>query len=246
MRPKPTTVVLACVTPLSALYLLLSASGGIPESNMSLLLTFLGVEGSFRVLDSAGSETAIVVAGLLGALVYAVVRVWLWARGRRGPGSWLLLAAAVSGALGLLAQAFLFALTRGNIPWSGEFVIPIFRLASAWGWIVSPLALILLGVGLLRSRLVPSWVAVVAVVAAVLYAVNSVDVGYAGHVIARPVLFDALPAGMYLVAMAAEVAFLVATGLSLVWREMRPSAVEQARPADGVGVEQQGSGAVHR
>jgi hypothetical protein len=218
--------------------------------NVSVIAILFGTESLDRLLGIAG------VVGVVGSLLFVVARFWIWRLAPRGPGSMLLLSAAVVGVLIPLYQLCQFLLEQ---PWFVRLpdwffrVMPLVdRMAWDWSWQAPPLSLLLLALGLYRSRLVPRWVPPIGVVAAVLFAWWSASV--VGLLVQVP--------ESYAAALMLEVVFLVAAGICVAVRGVRPSmrghgagaalatgaggAVEHARPADGVGSEQQGDGAVHR
>ena len=142
------------------------------EANAMLFFRLLGAREAIAFTESAGA--AIVAVGVLGALVYSVLRFWLWLRARSGPGSVLLLVAALIGALPLVAQAWVwatltFGLASAVVPW----LVRVESLAAAYGWFAQPLALLLLSAGLLRARAVAPWVAWVGVASAFVLALSS-------------------------------------------------------------------------
>ncbi len=223
-RTRLVTILIAIAAPLSALYMLLSGwvDLGIPALPSVSFFSVVAGADTAVALQGPGPQTDIVVAlGLFGALLYAVVRFWLWWQVRGSRGSVLLLSAAIIGAFPLLAQAWIFAFSHASGSTFTDWLVlrlpPIFHFAAYWGWLVLPLALLLLGAGLLRSRFVSPWIAALALVAGILGAlaaqrlnlptIGSLDLEYAA----------------YVPAVLTELAFLVGLGVSLALRSAGPS-----------------------
>ncbi len=171
------------------------------------------------VLDRGAAYSVLIALGAVGAVLYAFVRFWLWWEARGGPGAAFLLSAAIVGALPLLFQAWTFALSR--LPAVGVSLVQTLtileRSAAAWGWVIQPLSLLLLGIGLLRSRMVAVWVAPLAFLAAGLVALATASPPVSETVIGRVVGLNASSHG-YGYAAIAEFAFLLALGVSLARR----------------------------
>ena len=93
-------------------------------------------------------------------------------------------------------------------------------VAMAWSWAVAPLALLLLAGGLLRSRLVPFWVPIIGVCAAVAYFVSSFNSGAIAMVLGT-YRGGGVDLGTYLIGALLETTFLIALGVTLLWRGLR-------------------------
>jgi hypothetical protein len=122
-------------------------------------------------------------------MLFAVLRFGLWRMARGGPGSSMLLGAAV---LGLLGDSWVLTL----LPAPGAVI----RVLAYTNVSLGAVALLMLGLGLLRSHLVPAWIAALAIVASVLYSTQLVFTG---------VVLDA-------VGIVLQITFLVAIGISLL------------------------------
>jgi hypothetical protein len=185
------------------------------EPSFPLVGWFGGVAALRAVTDPAPAFA------VLGALLYTFVRFWLWWKARGGNGAIFLLVAAIVGALPLLAQ--MWVLASSHVTLVPQAAIPAFahlqRAAREWGWLIQPLSLLLLGIGLLRSRMVGTWVALLAFVAASLLAIATAGAPVSALPIPGMGSLNSTGDG-YVYAAVAEFAFLLALGISLARAEL--------------------------
>jgi hypothetical protein len=234
-------LLVAVAAPLSAMYALLwhwvdFALTAQPSSPLAGWAG--GMRAVITVASRGGTASSVLIAlGAVGAVLYAFVRFWLWWEARGGKGAAFLLSAAIVGALPLLLQAWTLALSR--LPHVMVSLSPTLTTldgaAGAWGWVIQPLSLLLLGIGLLRSRMVAAWVAALAFVAAALVALATAGGPVSETVIGRVFGLNASSGG-YGYAAIAEFAFLLALGVSLARRGLsarrEAGDVEQAHQPD--------------
>jgi len=208
------TLFAAVASVLSVLYMSLwQWTEVVPQPNVPLLGGLLGPEafvGTWR-----GEVTPVLALGWLGAVSYCYVRFFLWWLGRGRPGASLLLVAAALGALPLLFQTFfLVAAFTGICDAAAPVVVLVVHVFSSWGWLLPVVTLILFGIGLIRTRLVPVWVGALAVITG------------AGLALFAPERGGATGGDGYLLAVAAECVFLLALAGCLALRLRSGSTAE--------------------
>ena len=145
---------------------------------------------------------------LAAALVYTIVRFWVWRFAMGSPGAGLLLAASLAGLLALL-----LSLTANLVVvlWYAPAIAASHWAMSA-GFALAPVSLMLLALGMLRSHLAPRWIAAVGASASVVSAVTLFGSGVMSpgtHILVR------------VFGLVLESLFLVAFGVLLVARSRR-------------------------
>jgi hypothetical protein len=240
VRGKLVTIVAAVAAVVAPLYLLVVGWADLLQATSNTrLFVAAGAPDAFPLPIEAALFGAgpVIVLGFLGAICYAGFRFLVWWRARKGQGSGLLLSAAVVGAIPLSLQLYVLVLqyTPGlrflnlSMPWFGR----VERMSVLWGWVFAPLALLLLGFGLWRSRLVWRWVAVLAIVSAILVAVSAGWPHEVGTGIITTV--SDLQDAAFVPAVIGEIAFLWGAAVSLVAGVVGSPrvAVEPRHRADG-------------
>ena len=157
--------------------------------SIAILLRDLG-------LSSGLLAQRLLLPAAVATLLYIVVRFWLWALARRGPGSLLLLLAAILG----LAAALYPVSQLPTFVGVSDSLKPMLPYGDA---VLAVAAMLLLSTGLLRSRLAPPSVAALGGVAAVLFAARMFLSGTALTIVGG-------------LGSLIELAFLVALGVSLL------------------------------
>jgi len=154
-----------------------------------------------RVNDSLTGLLSL--ASGIAAILFAVVRFWLWRLAAPGRGASLLLAAAIVGVLALAVPLALVAVFAAAYRFF--FLAPIvFGVGAAAGPALAVVAALLFALGLLLSDLVPRWVSVVGLLSALASTASLL-------IAARPSLVASIGAVLQLL-------FLVALGVSLLRR----------------------------
>jgi hypothetical protein len=176
-----------------------------------------GLPDVLKLTESAPVSNAVITLGVVGVLAYSLLRFLLWLRIRRGNGSALLLAAAILGLVPLLAQlsarsAFLLG---KSLPIT--LLVAVESVAASFGWLIQPLALFLLSLGLLRAKAAPVWIAILGLAAAVVLALSVPPGG--GQLDLSWLSFFSGNRATYLVGVALETTFLVSLGLAAVLKK---------------------------
>ena len=237
MRSRTATAlagVAAMISP--AAWLLTGWTDLVMQASLStpLFFTLLGPSALSLADRSTSSAQALFWVGMLGAVSYCVVCVWTWMRARGAAGSMLLLAAAIVALIPLLAQLVPSTIlgVRAVSVLPENLVVASVNVAGSVGWAVQPVGVLLLGAGLVRSRIVGAWVGWAGVVAAVgltlFYAPSGDSFSWLG-----PLNLGA-SGSAYVLGVALVTLFLWTYGVVLIAYAIgdRPLAVEQAHTAE--------------